>query len=898
MKILMDIKLGENTNKILSFFKSKSKVLFIYTIAIYLLFSFEDKLILLFDIYIIEYLDLKTTNLTLNLFILILLFLLMHIYKSAKNRFEISFSQFSFYTFSIGIYIYYRIKNYNSFEYNFLPEDKPVSYLDILFFLLIVFQIIAFISYLVNNKKAKKKITDNKITDSKLGYISDEPICNIEDDILDYATDAANLAKNLEEISINSPCSIGVISNWGKGKSTYLNFVEKSIDREKFIIVKFNPRHSKSANNIQEDFFNLLYSKLKVFNSEFSSLFKDYMKAIGIIGKNNFFSIVLNVYKIWNKDNEKTRLSNAIYNLPKRVIVFIEDFDRLLSEEIIEIFKLIDGNASINNIIFITAYDKVHINKVIGESLKNENTYFSDKFFTWEVQIPLRPYIKTYNYFEEKMLNCMHFKVEELDIYKSTLNAHYKLIETYLPTLRDVKRFVNMFARQYQFIETEVELNDYLLVSLIKYRHPDEYQSLFQKEYIHTDFLAGSIKHYSLKDDQTLTLKSIAILKELFDKGRVKSYRGINNVNAFEIYFLNTVYGSLTIKQMSSLLEFEEDEAISELDKWEKENKLNDVFDFLESKNIVAFKSKEEFKRYLLILFYLSISQYHTMVYILIIRLLYESNRDEICNAYDISKAEYKDSIIKHLKGNKSRVPYQITKKIIFNILNHEFIDPIILNHEEALSISNYYLDEKLKITDEDFDSMHMELLYSCVSDINQQSRHVTLDKVACSKIKELIILKPKYYINSFVRLGMFTNDPNFNSVACEPFWRQIFGSVDSFEKFLQSKSIDGLEKIKLVRNFWELYRNHEYNQIEFTNEGNVQEKINNELVTEIAQLNKLKEIEGRFDKLKEDTDLAETTKIELCDKMISEIDNVRLYIKLTGRLRRDIEVLKFSFIQ
>ena len=418
MKNFKNTKLGENTNKILSFFKSKSKVLFVFTIAIYLLFSFEDKLIILFDKYIIEYLDLNTTNFTLFLFILILFFLLMNIIKSAKNGFEISFSQFLFYTFSIGIYIYYRIKNYNNIEYNFLPEDMPVSYLDILFFLLIVFQIIAFISYLVNKKKAKKKIIDNKITDSKLGYISDEPISNIEDDILDYATDAANLAKNLEEISINSPCSIGVISNWGKGKSTYLNFVENSIDKEKFIIVKFNPRHSKSANNIQEDFFNLLYSKLKVFNSEFSSLFKDYMKAIGIIGKNNFFSIVLNIYKIWNKDNEKTRLSNAIYNLPKRVLVFIEDFDRLLSEEIIEIFKLIDGNASINNIIFITAYDKVHINKVIGESLKNENTYFSDKFFTWEVQIPLRPFIKTYNYFEEKMLNCMHLKLEELDIYK------------------------------------------------------------------------------------------------------------------------------------------------------------------------------------------------------------------------------------------------------------------------------------------------------------------------------------------------------------------------------------------------------------------------------------------------------------------------------------------------
>lgn len=885
--------MGETTNKILFFFKSKSKVLFIYTISIFLLFSLEDKIISLFDKYIIEYLDFKTTSLTFYLFILILFFLLMNIIKSAINKFEISFSQFLFYTFSIGVYINYRIKNYNSHEYNFLPENMPISYLDILFLLLIIFQIIAFKSYLANKKKANKKINDNEITDSKLGYISDEPISDIVDDILDYATDAVNLAKNLEEISINSPCSIGVISNWGKGKSTYLNFVENSIDKDKFIIVKFNPRHSKCANNIQEDFFNLLYSKLKVFNSEFSSLFKDYMKAIGIIGKNNFFSIVLNIYKIWNKDNEKNRLSNAIYNLPKRVIVFIEDFDRLLSEEIIEIFKLIDGNASINNIIFITAYDKVHINKVIGKSLRNENAYFSDKFFTWEVQIPLRPYIKIYNYFEEKMLNCMHFKNEELDIYKSKLNVNYKLIETYLPTLRDVKRFVNMFARQYQFIETEVELNDYLLVSLIKYRYPDEHQSLFQKEYIHTDFLAGSSKFYSLKNEGTSILKSVEILKNLFDKDRVKSYRGINNVNAFEIYFLNTVYGSLTLKQMSSLMELEENEAIYKLNEWEKENKLNDVFDFLDSKNIIAFKSKDEFERYLLILFYLSLSQYHTMVYILIIRLLYESNRDEICNAYNISDDEYKESIIKYLKGNNNRFPYQISKKIIINILNHEFIGPIILNHEEVLSISNYYLNEKLKNKDDDFDSIHMELLYCCISEINQQSHHVTLDKGACSKIKKLIISKPSYYINSFVRLGMFTSNPNFNSVACEPFWLQIFGSDKEFEKFLHLSSVTSLEKIKLVSNFWELYRNHDYNPIEFTNEGNVQEKINNELKTEIANLNILKGIEHKFDVLKSNQKMTETIKNDQCEQLINELNDVKLYIKLTGRLRIDIEAYR-----
>lgn len=879
------------------FCKDKSNILILYIIFTFILINFEDKLISLFDKYIIGFISIETTSFTYFIFIIIFLFFaLTDVKKLIKFKFKISFNRFLFYTFLDFIYIYFRTKNYYSNKYIYLPENHLFSYLDLLCFLLIGSQLTTIISHFLTNKSKIKKTTNEKTTDLKLGFISDEPAYKLEDDILDYAVDAKNLAKILEEIPVNSPCSIGIISNWGKGKSTYLNFVENSINKDKFIIVKFNPRHSKCANNIQEDFFNLLYSKLKKYNSGFSSLFKDYMKAIGIINKNNFFSIVLNIYKIWNKDNEKSRLSKAIYNLPKRVIVFIEDFDRLLSDEIIEIFKLIDGNASINNIIFITAYDKVHINKIIGDSLKNEAVYFSDKFFTWEVQIPFRPYIKTYNYFEEKILGYMHFKKEELDIYKSKLNTHYKIIETYLPTLRDVKRFINMFARQYQSVEGEVELNDYLLVSLIKYRYPNEHQCLFQKKYIHTNILSGSTKYYHLNEDGVANLESIEILKVLFDKTRNSSYRGINNVNAFDIYFQNTIYGSLTIKQMSSLMELDEKEAILKLNEWERGNQLNDVFDFLESKNIKGFKDKEEFGRYLLILFYLSLSQYHTMVYISIIRLIYESNSNEICEAYNFSNIEeYKNLIIKNLKRNSDRFPYQVIKKIIINILNNEFTETIIFNHDDVLLISNYYLDEMINNSNNDFNNMHMELLYCCISNIDQQSHHVILDGEACNKVKDLIINNPIYYINNFVRLGMISSDPNFNSVACEPFWGQIFGNAECFEELINSSHVEKIKNINLVRNFWELYRNNDYNPIEFQNEGKVQEKIDNELNEEIDRLNDLKKIKQKFDTIKSDTETEDTTKVNLCNDLITKINNIKLYIKMTVRLRKDIEEYRRS---
>jgi len=311
------------------FLNSNFKTLFLYTIIVFITFSFEDIIISLFDKYILAFFDVETTVFTFSLFVLILFFLVILIIKSYKRRFEISFFNFSLFTFLVGIYIYFRIKNYYSLDYFYLPINYPIGYLDLLFFLLFAFTIFTFLFRVINhvNSENRKKIEKISYVDS-IGYIQDQPITKPINDLLDYDIDAAKLAKDIENIPINSSCSIGIIGNWGRGKSTYLNLVEYHINKSKFIIIKFNPRHSKSATNIQEDFFNLLFSELKKFNSEFSSLFKDYMKAIGIIGKNNFFSIVLNLYKIWNKEDEKKRLNNAITNLPKRVIILIEDFDR------------------------------------------------------------------------------------------------------------------------------------------------------------------------------------------------------------------------------------------------------------------------------------------------------------------------------------------------------------------------------------------------------------------------------------------------------------------------------------------------------------------------------------------------------------------------------------------
>lgn len=376
--------------------------------------------------------------------------------------------------------------------------------------------------------------------------ISDFAIEDEEDDRLDFLQGVKFLAGELEKFSPKRSYSIGIVGAWGSGKSSYLNLLEKSLDRNKFIIVKFNPRHSLNACTIQEDFFHELFSTLKKYDSRFSSSFKEYLKAINIISENKFLSSFMSVHEVWNKEDEKNKINRALERLAKRVVVFIDDFDRLLKEEIIEVLKLIDGNASFSNMIFITAYDKKHLNSLLDCIYTEDTTMpFSDKFFSTEVYVPHRPYSVYIGYLIEDLSECFSNE-EESRKCTTFLRIKERLIARILPTFRDIKRFLNQFKAQYKGIKQRVVFEDYFLLHLIKYKWYDEYQRLRLGEYItYTEDSIYLDKHLADKDYSTEESLLRRILKELFPQHENDRPFSIRNPISFDFYFYDIFHMSI-----------------------------------------------------------------------------------------------------------------------------------------------------------------------------------------------------------------------------------------------------------------------------------------------------------------------------------------------------------------
>jgi len=882
-----------------NFIFSNKKYIYIYFSLIFIWLAYEEQWVGIFEKYIIPHLNIESNFIIKIIFTFLLISIIPFWIKCKKKEYKVSLFSISLLITSIIVYLIYRSLVGGSYE--FISYIAFIGYLDIIFFIILIFVCLFIYNIIKGIIRLKEQSKNNTAISSD--YIPDIPISSPSEDILDYKFEAKNIAESLYTLP-SKPCSIGVISPWGTGKTSFLNLIKSYLDKNKIIIIEFNPRHSAKTENIQEDFFFELSAILKEYNSTFSLMFKEYMKTLNLIDQ-GFFQSIFNIYSITSKNEEKKNLNIELNKINKKIVVFIEDFDRLFKNEIIEVIKLIDGNASFCNIIFIAAYDKNYVNELID---RDGYTHFLDKFFTKEIYIPLRPYDKTLQFLIDQLNKTVnaHYNdqinalEESLDFITPIIQKNKNIIRKNLMSLRDIKRFINMFARPYKQVIEEVDFEDYFLLSMIKYKYPNEYESLYKGLYTTTvpnEYSSNIVLDKKIQENASIN--SLEILNILFPSENDKNHiRSINKSLVFDIYFHNSVYRAIKMSELKLLLNDDLTDVKLKLKKWEEEKRFTDVFEFLSSRNILAFDNKSQFINYLNVLFYIGLNYYNTIIYIYILRLLYSTNKSDICEKYEIVNEEYDNLLLDRLKTIDNCYSFQITKKIILNILKKELKDEIIFTHKDILEINEWMLDDYIE-KEKNMNSLHLDLLYSCISGYDLNNRIPSLSPRSCLTIKKMISLQPDFYINNYVRLGGVSSSSDFNSISREPFYKQIFENDNNFEEFISNSDLNTIDKIKTVRNFWQLYKANNFKPIEYSDQGDVQLKINKNLTKELAQLIQLQIIENKITKIKKRTiqntlsSMKRSLYILKCDQLGQQILEINLPINYSNKLFNELITLK-----
>ncbi len=309
-------------------------------------------------------------------------------------------------------------------------------------------------------------------------------------DRLGFSTMARIVSNNLSVLDLNKGAlTVGVIASWGKGKSSFINLLRKRLEEDGGIIIAFNPRGSKSVSSISEDFFDVFAKELSRHYLGFGLLLARYTKHLGLLNQYEWTRPLGSLLTLVLPGKEQEAVNRTLRELGKRVYVLLDDLDRLSGEEILEVLKLIDRNASFSNTVFIIAYDKAYVNNVLKKHLDHGlNHSFIDKYISWEIPLPEPDKEKL-----ERLIK-IELQMKLTDSYPS-LHEEYQrslkevgstLVES-LNSVRDLKRYSNLMIPRYNVMKSVVDPDECFLLYLLCYKDFGVYTALNSRRLLELD---------------------------------------------------------------------------------------------------------------------------------------------------------------------------------------------------------------------------------------------------------------------------------------------------------------------------------------------------------------------------------------------------------------------------
>lgn len=321
--------------------------------------------------------------------------------------------------------------------------------------------------------------------ETRISILSDAPLENPFDDRIGCASFAKELSNVICSIK-NEECLIFALTGpWGSGKTTCINFILHYInekrENEKPLLIRFNPWWFSGRENLLEQFFKEFIIALrgkKEFKKVLDKL-SDLIATISEIPEPTMKAgakITSMLLKRFAKDKEASKqreeVKKLIKKVNKRILVIIDDIDRLEPAEIRSLFRVIKAIADFPNTIYLLAFDKDIVVKALANNKELSDDKYGEYYLEKIVQIPISlPAIdKTALrkiFFEE--LNLIFSGIQE-DQFNQTYfgNIYWDGVDHFLNKIRDIKRLINVLSITYPIVRDEVNIADFLAIKTLE----------------------------------------------------------------------------------------------------------------------------------------------------------------------------------------------------------------------------------------------------------------------------------------------------------------------------------------------------------------------------------------------------------------------------------------------
>lgn len=383
-------------------------------------------------------------------------------------------------------------------------------------------------------------------------YSSDSPIHEQEQDRFSRWSFSERVAQVISKRSDPSSIVIGLYGIWGDGKTSVLNFIEKSLNSDKNVIcIKFNPWRFGTEEELLTGFFFDIAEALDAELIKTGDKLKDFVKkaapgAGAIMGAKGVGDTVGAFISGPDINELKKRIEKELESAQRRVLILVDDVDRLEKTEIHALFRLVKLTADFKYTSYILAFDKDVVASSLQDRYSSAAENAGEAFLEKIIQVPLHlPAV------EKQVLRkfCFQGVDEAINIAGITLSQQQiqefvrdfsSAFDDCLTTPRKAKLYGNTLMFSLPILQGEVNPVDLMLVEGIRIFCPSLYEVLRAKKSLFTGTFRDS--HYSNNEKDHIK----NLVNDALDAGKNINKAGFIELLKNMFPKLQSVYGNMS----------------------------------------------------------------------------------------------------------------------------------------------------------------------------------------------------------------------------------------------------------------------------------------------------------------------------------------------------------------
>lgn len=330
-------------------------------------------------------------------------------------------------------------------------------------------------------------------------YHSDQPIYENSNDQFNRGTFVDDFTHILSNFENNENYIIGLFAKWGYGKTSTVNLILEKLKAKKEFCAIYVSTWALGGDSdkiiwdiLEQTSLKLTNKSIKTKTSKTGEILNKVSKAELPFGLETEFDLfgseqnetIIKSGKIMGTVGFVSQLLTSSDNIAKarkrieksingeKVVVFLDDLDRLDGKQILEILRAINTVADYGGMTYVLPFDKRYVCSAIEETLPKGRS--GDEFIEKIIQVPLNLPLLTQKKIDQVFLGKLEQILSEFNIFmnQEEIDRFQKLYffgaNNYITSPRDINKLINALKFRIPIAINEVNITDTIITEIIR----------------------------------------------------------------------------------------------------------------------------------------------------------------------------------------------------------------------------------------------------------------------------------------------------------------------------------------------------------------------------------------------------------------------------------------------